>query len=154
MHTESRILIRARPETVYGLAADVARWPEILPHYRWVRVLEERGAERLVDMGAHRDGFPVRWWALQRCFPDEPRITFRHVRGITRGMWVEWRFEPRPDGAWVSIEHELWLGWPLVGGPVADRVIGPVFVDDIAGKTLRRMKQLAERLDAGRIDAR
>ena len=153
MRTESAILVQARPDTVYRLAADVARWPELLPHYRWVRVLEQRGSQWLVEMVAHRDGVPVRWRALQQRFPDEPRITFRHVGGITRGMWVEWRFEPRAGGVRVSIEHELRLGWPLVGGLVADRIIGPLFIDDIAGKTLRRVKRLAEQLEAGPLDA-
>jgi hypothetical protein len=44
----------------------------------------------------------------------------------------------------VSIEHRLELGWPLIGRFAAERVIGPHFVDAIAGRTLRRMRQLAE----------
>lgn len=144
MHTENSILIHAEPAVVYGLAAAVERWPELLPHYRWVKVLSEDGNRRLVEMAARRDVIPVRWWAVQERFPDVPRITFRHVRGITRGMEVEWRFEPAPDGVLVTIRHDLTLGWPLVGELVADRIIGPRFVASIAGKTLRRIKQLAE----------
>ena len=145
MQTENAIVIQADPAVIYGLAAAVERWPELLPHYRWVRVLREEGNRRLVEMAAHRDGIPVRWWAEQERFPEVPRITFRHVRGITTGMEVEWRFTPGPEGVRVEIHHELRLGWPLVGGLVADRIIGPLFVANIAGKTLRRIKQLAER---------
>ena len=144
MHTENAIVIRADVGTIYGLAAAVERWPALLPHYRRVRVLEDRGDRRLVEMAAHRDGIPVRWWAEQVRFPDEPRITFRHVRGVTRGMAVEWTFTPGPDGVLVQIRHELRLRWPLVGGLVADRIIGPLFVANIAGKTLRCIKELAE----------
>jgi hypothetical protein len=45
----------------------------------------------------------------------------------------------------LRIVHE-WTGppWPLIGGFAAERVIGPHFVDAIAGRTLRRMRQLAE----------
>jgi ribosome-associated toxin RatA of RatAB toxin-antitoxin module len=136
--------MRARPRTIYRLAAAVERWPELLPHYRSVRVLGERDGRRLVEMAAWRDGIPVRWWAEQTLYPDEPRIVFHHVRGPTRGMDVAWSFTPRPDGTYVAIEHELTLGWPLVGELIADRIIGRLFVDNIAGKTLRRIKALAE----------
>jgi hypothetical protein len=44
----------------------------------------------------------------------------------------------------VSIHHELELGWPLIGGFVAERIIGPQFIDAIARRTLRRIKALAE----------
>jgi ribosome-associated toxin RatA of RatAB toxin-antitoxin module len=144
MHTENSILIRADAAAIYALAAAVERWPALLPHYRWVRVLAENGPRRLVEMAARRDVIPVRWQAEQVCDPATPRITFRHVRGITTGMEVEWRFTPCADGTHVSIQHGLHLGWPLVGGLVADYIIGPLFVANIAGKTLRRIKALAE----------
>ena len=144
MHTENNIVIQAPPRVIYELAAAVEHWPALLPHYRWVRILHEQGNRRLVEMAAHRDGIPVRWWAEQVRFPAEPRITFRHVRGVTAGMEVEWRFEPLPDGVRIRIRHDLRLDWPLVGGLVADWIIGAFFVSNIAGKTLRRIKALAE----------
>jgi ribosome-associated toxin RatA of RatAB toxin-antitoxin module len=144
MHTENSILIRARPDVIYQLAAPVERWPEILPHYRWVRVLGSSGQRRVVEMAARRGRIPVRWIAEQICYPEEPRITFRHIKGVTTGMDVEWRFAERPDGVEVTILHDLALGWPLIGGFAANRVIGPMFVAHIAGQTLQRIKELAE----------
>jgi uncharacterized membrane protein len=149
LHTKNEILIRAGAAEVYGLAAPVERWPEILPHYRWVRVLEDGGeGRRVVEMAALRNFIPVRWRAEQLLFPEVPRIVFRHVGGVTKGMEVEWVFTPQDDGVVrVSILHDLergLAGWPLVGGVVADRVVGPFFVSNIAGKTLGRIKELAE----------
>ena len=95
-------------------------------------------------MGARRGAIPVRWAAVQRPLPNERRIEFRHSGGVTRGMEVAWRFEPGNDGWDVSIEHRLALGWPLIGGFAAERVIGPQFIDAIAGRTLRTIKSLAE----------
>jgi hypothetical protein len=95
-------------------------------------------------MAAWRDFIPVRWRAEQVLFPDEPRIAFRHVGGITKGMEVEWRFVESNGGTDVSIYHEFALNWPLIGTVVAERIIGPQFVANIAGKTLRRIRQLAE----------
>ena len=154
MHTENEILIRADAAEVYRLAASVEHWPEILPHYRWVRVLEDDGeGRRLVEMAALRGFIPVRWRAEQRLFPREPRITFKHVGGVTKGMEVEWTFAPRGEGVVrVGILHDLprLAGWPLVGSFAAERIAGPFFVSNIAGKTLRRIKELAEARAAGR----
>ena len=152
MHTENEILIQADAADVYELAAAVERWPQILPHYRWVKILEEEGGRRLVEMAALRDRIPVRWWAEQRLFPEIPRITFRHVGGVTKGMEVEWAFAPQGDGVVrVGILHDLprLAGWPLVGSFAAERIVGPFFVSNIAGKTLRRIKELAEARAAG-----
>ena len=95
-------------------------------------------------MGARRGPIPVRWRAIQRPIPERRTIEFVHTGGVTRGMEVAWRFEDRADGLDVSIEHELELGWPLIGNFAATRVIGPQFIDAIAGRTLRRVKELAE----------
>ena len=136
-------VIRAPYEAVFDLAADVERWPELLPHYRYVRRVGD-GAERHFEMGAMRGPIPVRWRAIQRPLPDERRIDFVHTGGVTRGMEVAWRFEERDGALDVSIEHELELGWPLIGAFAAEHVIGPQFIDAIAGRTLRRVKALAE----------
>ncbi len=144
MHTENEIKIQASVDRIYRLAAAVEEWPAILPHYRWVRVLENSGDRRLVEMAARRDWIPVSWRAEQQLYPEVPRITFRHVLGITRGMDVEWDFTPMGEWVRVAISHDLLLGWPLIGPAVADLIIGPQFVANIAGTTLLRIKTLAE----------
>jgi ribosome-associated toxin RatA of RatAB toxin-antitoxin module len=147
MHTERSVLIHADPSAIFSIASDIERWPERLPHYRYVRVRLREGHRLVADMSASRDGIPVRWTAEQVLFPDALRMTFRHIRGVTKGMEVEWRLEPTARGVKVSIHHDLRLAWPVVGGIVADRIIGPMFIDNIAGKTLRQVKRLAEALD-------
>ncbi|MDP9468562.1 MAG: SRPBCC family protein [Chloroflexota bacterium] len=143
---KSRLVIQidAPFERIYPLASEVERWPERLPHYRYVRRLPSASGERRFAMGARRGRIPVRWEATQRLLPEERRIEFVHTGGVTRGMEVAWRFEPHGDGWEVSIEHQLELGWPLIGGFAAKRVIGPQFVEAIARRTLRRVKALAE----------
>ena len=142
---KSRIhqLMRAPYERVFVLAAEVERWPELLPHYRYVRRIPD-GSARHFEMGARRGPIPVRWRAIQRPLPEQRRIEFVHTGGVTRGMQVAWRFEDREGALDVSIEHELELGWPVIGGFAADHVVGPQFIEAIAGRTLRRVKELAE----------
>ncbi|HTT68058.1 MAG TPA: SRPBCC family protein [Gemmatimonadales bacterium] len=143
--------VRAPLARVFDCAADVERWPEWLEHYRWVRFLERRADGGVVEMAAWRRFGPVRWptwWVSEmRIDPDAPVVRYRHVRGITRGMDVEWSFVPGAgDGVAVTITHR-WGGppWPLVGRAAAGLVIGPVFIHAIARRTLAGIGRVAER---------
>ncbi len=138
MKSTMRIRVRAPVERIFALAADVERWPQLLPHYRYVRRLPSTNGERRFAMGARRGLIPVRWEAIQRPSPAGRMIEFSHVGGATRGMEVAWRLEPIGDAVEVSIEHELRTGRPLIGRVVAS------FVEAIAGRTLGRIKTLAE----------
>jgi len=131
-------------ERIFPLAAEVERWPERLPHYRYVRRLPDANGERRFAMGARRGPIPVRWEAIERPLPEARRIEFTHTGGVTKGMDVAWRFEEHEQGWEVSIEHDLRLRWPLIGGLAAERVIGPQFIEAIARRTLQRVKALAE----------
>ena len=137
-------LMRAPYELIFDLAAEVEEWPERLPHYRYVRRLPDPNGERRFAMGARRGPVPVAWEAIQRPMRDERRIEFVHTGGVTRGMQVAWRFEELRDGIDVSIEHRLELPWPLIGDLAARHVIGPHFIEAIAGRTLRCVRALAE----------
>ncbi|HXY20015.1 MAG TPA: hypothetical protein VEH83_08480, partial [Gemmatimonadales bacterium] len=71
------------------------------------------------------------------------------VRGVTRGMDVEWSFAAAGDRVAVTITHR-WGGppWPLVGPAAAAIVIGPVFIHAIARRTLAGIGRVAERGEA------
>lgn len=140
MHTENRIDIRGDIDRIFALAAAVEDWPRLLPHYRWVHVLADGASERVVEMAAHRDGFPVRWTACQRLDPIGHQIHFTHVHGISRGMEVTWFLRADGPVVHVCIVHDLALRWPLIGRFVADVMIGRLFVSNIAAKTLRTLK--------------
>ncbi len=149
MRTVDRLLMRAPVERVFGAATNVERWPELLHHYRWVRILERRPEATLVEMAAWRPFGPFNyptWWVSQMWVdPETPAVRYRHVRGITRGMAVEWRLVPTRDGTEVTIEHE-WSGpaWPFIRRPAADWVIGPVFIHGIASRTLAGIRHAVE----------
>lgn len=145
MHTETVARIRGPVETIFRYAARVEQWPRILPHYRGVRVVASDGDARVVEMKARRGWIPISWWARQIVEPEQPRIRFTHVRGVTRGMEVEWRFEPAGAGdVAVSIVHDLELRWPVVGRAVARMIIGPMFIEPTAKATLRHIKRIVE----------
>jgi uncharacterized membrane protein len=145
MRMRNEIIIHAPVDDIFALARDTARWPQILPHYRSVRVLKSGVEHRTVEMAARRGWIPVRWRADQIDDFDTPRIRFVHTAGWTRGMQVEWLFQPMNGSTRVSIDHELHFAFPLAGEYIGRRVIGGFFVDYIATRTLRRIKELAER---------
>jgi ribosome-associated toxin RatA of RatAB toxin-antitoxin module len=147
--TVDRTHMHASMERVFQAAAEVERWPELLPHYRWVRMLERGPEGCLVEMAAWRPfgpvGYPTWWVSEMRLDRETPAVHYRHVRGITTGMDVVWRFVPRDEGTDVSIVHD-WSGpaWPLLSKPAADLVIGPVFIHGIASRTLAGIKRHVE----------
>lgn len=148
MHTENQIVIHAPLRRVFQLGAAIGDWPRLLPHYRWVTVRSDDGRVKQAEMAARRDGFPVRWETSQVLLPEENRIVFFHTGGVTRGMYVEWRLTELPEseggGVRVVIAHEL--SYPL--RPLTDwfasGVVGGIFVSYIAGRTLARIKEIAE----------
>lgn len=142
----------ASPAAAFQVAADVERWPEILPHYRWVRFhRKDAFARGVVEMAAYRDfGGPLRWptwWVSEMdSDADEPIVRYRHIDGITRGMDVRWEFVSAMDGGTlVRVVHE-WEGpeWPVIRGIAANLVIGPHFVSAIAERTLAGVCAAAE----------
>ena len=145
-----RLLVAAPVERVFTAAADVERWPQWLPHYRWVRFLERRDDGGVVEMAAWRPFGPFKyptWWVSEMAIDRAaPGIRYQHIRGITSGMDVAWEFAPAPEGVAVTITHR-WDGpaWPLIRKPAAEFVIGPVFVHGIAQRTLAGIARQAER---------
>ena len=144
MNTSDEIWIKASPREVFRLAEAVENWPELLPHYRYVRLLGRDGDVRKVKMAASRDGIPVSWTSLLMPLPRQNKVRFLHVGGVTKGMDVEWRLRRERGGTHVTIQHDLRLGWPPILRQAGEYVIGRFFIHNIAGKTLRRIKQLAE----------
>jgi len=149
MRTANTVQMAGDLEQIVALAGDVERWPVILPHYRWVTLLDGGEDEKTVEMAARRGRFPVKWRAIQRIARDgaTPVIHYHHIRGVTRGMVVAWTFDPQPGGVRVRIDHEFSPSWPLVGDRIADRVIGPSFVEPIASQTLGTIKAIVEDRD-------
>jgi ribosome-associated toxin RatA of RatAB toxin-antitoxin module len=158
METVDEAVVKAPLATMFAVAADVERWPEHLPHYRFVRFRSRRSdGGGVVEMAANRPfgvaDWPTWWLSEMAVLPPgggtDPAIRFRHVGGITRGMDVEWQFAPVAGGVQVRIVH-VWDGprWPLIGGIAAVAVIGPVFIHGIASRTLAGLAGAAERMGA------
>ena len=139
MHTGNSIIMRAPKSAIFEAAANLERWPDILPHYRYIRYLE-RGAERnIVVMAAVRSGIPISWTSEQIIDREKMEVRFHHLKAFTKGMDVVWTFDEKPEGVLVQIIHDLRFRVPALA-PIADRIIGGFFISHIATQTLRCMK--------------
>jgi hypothetical protein len=116
-----------------------------LPHYRSVRVLARHGSTRTVEMAARHGIVPLRWTAEQTDDAIRPHIAFRHVKGPTRGMDVEWIFTPLDaTHTRVQIIHRLAFVFPFAADFFGKYVVSDIFIHGVANKTLAHMKRLAE----------
>jgi ribosome-associated toxin RatA of RatAB toxin-antitoxin module len=148
MHTTTSITMRAPREKIFETAADLGRWPEILPHYRYIRYLEKSPGRNVVKMAATRSGIPITWTSEQIIDRAACEVRFTHLRAWTKGMHVVWRFADTPDGVRVEILHDLDFRIPPLA-PLADRIIGGFFIEHIANKTLQCMKAHLEIAECG-----
>lgn len=142
--------VRAPIDRVFEPASKVERWPALLSHYRWVKILERRGPlEGVVEMAAYRPFGPLNyptWWVSEmQVDPARHEVRYRHIRGVTTGMDVVWRLSPNGTGTHVELIHS-WNGpgWPLISRAAAQWVILPIFVQGIASRTLAGIKRVAE----------
>lgn len=149
MQTANVVEMSGDLDNIVALGSDIERWPEILPHYRWVTLLDGGGDRKTVEMAARRGKIPVKWRAIQEIERDGefPVIRFTHIWGVTKGMEVAWTFAQVPAGIAVTIDHEWTPNWPVVGNSLAERIIGPQFIHPIANRTLNCIKAIVEDRD-------
>ena len=130
------------------MVSQLLRWPEFLPHYRFVKPLESAtetaGRNQLgLHMSAKGGWFPVAWKALYHSDADKLELHFRHIAAFTKGMRVVWTLTTVQEGTSVEILHELRfriraLAWLM------EPVLRHGFIEPVAAKTLARFKQLLE----------
>lgn len=145
MNCENSIHIRAPLDTIFAQTSNLESWPKLLPHYRWVRVVERDPATAglIVNMAARRGWLPIRWTSRFEADPEAREFRFHHLKAFTRGMDVKWTFTPTVDGVLVRITHEL-NRRSVLGRWFAEHVLARHFIQPVAACTLRHFKQHLE----------
>jgi uncharacterized membrane protein len=147
MQTGHSIIIQAPREAIFATAADLARWPRILPHYRYIHFLRRLADRSIVKMAAVRSGIPISWTSEFVIDRERMELRFLHLKAFTRGMRVIWTFKETPAGVLVEIMHALRFRVPQLA-PIAEPIIGNFFIHHVANETLRAMKAHVERQTA------
>jgi len=143
MHKANSIIMCAPRVAIFETAANLELWPQILPHYRYIRYLEQSPNRNVVVMAATRSGIPITWTSEQIIDRDRLEVRFHHLKAFTKGMRVVWTFQEVPSGVLVEIKHELEFRVKALA-PIADKIIGDFFIHNVANKTLRCMKTYVE----------
>jgi ribosome-associated toxin RatA of RatAB toxin-antitoxin module len=143
MYKTNSIIICAPRMAIFKTAANLELWPRILPHYRYIRYLEQSPSRNIVIMAATRSGIPISWTSEQIIDRDRVEVRFHHLKAFTKGMRVVWTFQEIPAGVLVEIKHDLAFRVKILA-PLADRIIGDFFIHHIANETLRCMKSYVE----------
>jgi ribosome-associated toxin RatA of RatAB toxin-antitoxin module len=147
LHTGNSIIINAPRTEIFPIVSDLERWPEHLPHYRYVRITGRDGARAIAEMSACRGSIPVSWVSAYEADPDAMELHFEHLTKWTKGMIVTWTLTPTRDATRVEIAHHLKFRIPMLGWLV-EPVIGN-FISHIASRTLAEFKKLIEARRSG-----
>lgn len=93
------------PDALYGLVADVERYPEFLPWIERVEVGARRAGTLVCRVAARHDAYSIELDARVRF--DPPRgIEIRAAGWWFRRLESRWTLVPRPDGG-TRVEHAL-----------------------------------------------
>lgn len=135
--------MRVPIDTIFETAADLSHWPQILPHYRWIRYVEQSPHRNVVVMAARRGWIPIHWTSEQIIDRKTREVRFHHLRAFTKGMDVVWTFSSGEEGVLVRIRHDLRSSLPVIGSLV-EYIVGRIFISPIARQTLLHMKHHLE----------
>jgi len=130
--------------SVFRSIAEIELWPALIPDYRSARVVRRSGQHRVVEATTATPLWPLSWTAIQHVDRDNWTVTLRHVRGLTRGMIVAWRVDPRAPGR-VKVTAELRRAERMSSGARSGRLtLAYRILRPLTERTLRRLKRVAE----------
>jgi ribosome-associated toxin RatA of RatAB toxin-antitoxin module len=147
VHSSSAIWIRAPRERIFETVSQLLRWPEFLPHYRFVSVLGHSSGSGNWGTNLHMSAvgglFPVSWKASYWTDPDALELHFEHLAAFTKGMRVVWTLTPEADGTRVEIHHELKFRIRALR-PILEPILQHGFIEPVATRTLTTFKRILE----------
>jgi hypothetical protein len=94
-------------------------------------------------MTARRTPWPGYWTIEQLVFPEEQRLVFRHLRGLTTGLWTEWRLTEVDGQVQVRAIHTWQSSWPIIG-PLVAALICWLLIQPVTAETLAQIGQVVE----------
>jgi len=113
--------------TVFGIARQVTRFPEVIPNLDQVTIDEDLGAGRVVSSWEAEFSVgplkkQVKW--TERDHWDEQALTctFELVEGDMKEYSGSWTFTPNGDGCDVVLTVQFVLGINMLG-PMIDKIV-------------------------------
>lgn len=103
----ARRVLSFPPETVFDVIADVERYPQFVPGWDRVRVLERRAGELEVEQRIELGPFSLGFRSRARLTPPE-RIDIDALDGPFRQLGVRWQLAPGAEGG-TQVSLHTWF---------------------------------------------
>lgn len=143
MKTQNTIAVIGSFEEVYGLIEAVERWPEIVEDVGDVKVLGMEARKKVVEIATRGGVLHLKMTALQETFPAERRVHFSHIKGVMKGVEVEWTLGDvrlKNKGlVHVNVTHDF-----KNISSVRAYVLNRLFIQKRTEKMLVRLKEIVE----------
>jgi hypothetical protein len=142
--------IYADRRTVFYLLSEIELWPAFLAHIRSARVVRRDGRRRLIKVRASWRGLPIGWTAVETVDAYYFWMAVRHVSRLTGGSLATYCVGPEKrlaDGRVavdVTVEQQVTVPLPVIGGLLARRFVGGVVARRFGQAILDRVKEVAE----------
>lgn len=137
---ENTIIIPAKREKVFSVSTDFEAWPQFIPTYKEVRIIERKGNKMVIERKGSVGLREVLWRSEAELFPSQ-RISSRQVIGPIPDMEIEWLFEDVQEGTRIRLMHSFsYKKLPLIGWVIGRLIVARV-VSGMAQKTLEAIKK-------------
>jgi aromatase len=145
-HTEHTTAVAAPADTVFGLLADVAGWPQLFAPTIHVEVLkDDPSGEQLLQIWATARGSARTWTSKRQLDAGARRISFRQTVPSAPLAWMtgEWQVTPEPKGCSVTLLHD----YRVVDDDPAGEELVAAAVENNSVAELSALKTAAERAE-------
>jgi ribosome-associated toxin RatA of RatAB toxin-antitoxin module len=113
---ENAIYIKAKMERVFSVVSDFEAWPQFVPMYKEVKVVERKDSKMVIERKGDVGGREVFWRSEVELIPPD-LIRSRQVIGPIPDMEIEWRFEEVEEGTEVRVLHLFNSKTPFIHSP-------------------------------------
>jgi ribosome-associated toxin RatA of RatAB toxin-antitoxin module len=125
-YVESRIVIEAPAERVYGLAKEQEHFPEFMPDVETVTILERRHDGVISRWKTLVEEAPIEWTEEDRFDDDALRIDYKLIEGDLDKFEGAWTFAYRDGATHVVLGVDYDFGVPTLAeliGPTLERKV-------------------------------
>lgn len=140
---ENTICIKAKRDRVFSVVSDFEAWPQFIPTYKEVKIIEREGNKMVIERKGEVGGKDVLWRSEVELFPSD-LIKSRQVTGPIPDMEIEWRFEEAKEETKIILTHSFeYKKIPLIGNIIGHLIVAKI-VKRMAQGTLIAIKRRIE----------
>lgn len=140
---ENNVIINENIDKVFEVSVDFERYPEFLPIYKEVKILEKQGDKMIVERKSIVGKKEVKWRSSVIIEPNKSIIA-EQLEGPIPGMKIEWLFEEIAGKTKITLIHNFeYKKIPVIGHIIGKLIVAKI-VCKMAEETLRGIKAKIE----------